>query len=101
LNVISGEWYGAKILKKMSDVPLTKTYRLSHLTVNFVHERVRNRSFPDFKNVKITFFQQEMSFPGGREENVIGKFCKRFVMLLTVVSSYGVNFKIFHSCHDK
>jgi len=30
LKVVSGEWYGNKILKKIPSVPLTKTYRLSH-----------------------------------------------------------------------
>jgi len=36
LKVVSGEWYGEKILEKIPSVPLTKTYQSSHLTSNLV-----------------------------------------------------------------
>jgi len=36
LNVVSGEWYGEKILEKIPSVPLTETYQSIHLTLNLV-----------------------------------------------------------------
>jgi len=65
LKVVSGEWYGERILEKMPSVPLNKTYRLSHLTINFV---LPNRRFLKLKNVKITFFQQKTLFSTGKYE---------------------------------
>jgi len=36
LNVVSGEWYGEKILEIIPSVPLTETYQSSHSTSNSV-----------------------------------------------------------------
>ena len=36
LNVLSRIWYAEKIIEKTPDVPMTKTYRSSHLTWTFV-----------------------------------------------------------------
>jgi len=36
LIILPGKLYTGKILEKIPDVPMTKTYRSSHLTLNFV-----------------------------------------------------------------
>ena len=38
LKIISGESYGRRILKNMSDVPCSETYRLSHLSSNLLYQ---------------------------------------------------------------
>jgi len=86
LNVVSREWHGGKFLEKIPSVPLTKTYRLNHLTANFVLYGVSNRSFSNVKNVKITFFQQVTSFL--IMKNMNGKLWKKLL-------------KIFHQNHDQ
>jgi len=40
LNVVSGEWYGEKILEKIPSVPLTETYQSSHFTSNLLPWRM-------------------------------------------------------------
>ena len=55
-------------MEKKFSVPLTKIYRLSHLTTNFVPWWIPNRWFLKLKNVEITFFQQKTSFSARKYE---------------------------------
>jgi len=74
LKVVSGEWYGGKILEKILSVRMTKIYRLSYLTTNFVPSRIPNSWFTKLKNVKITFFKQKTWFSVGKYEKKIPEF---------------------------
>jgi len=52
---------------------MTKSYRSSHSTENFVPKRIPNGLIPNFKNVEITFFLQETPFCGENYERKISE----------------------------
>jgi len=56
LNVVSGEWYGEKILEKIPSVPLAETYQSSHLTSNLVPRECLHRVYRDIFRIRLAFF---------------------------------------------
>ena len=91
-NAVSGVQSGQKILKIISDVPLSMTDHLSHITFHSVDwDSLSHLSYKS-RSVKITFFQLLTSF---LEEGMIKKFQTKFQMFLLIASIDGVSWQKF------